>query len=202
MDEIQLDDLNAKMEEGLLFTENEKEEENLKDKKLYCVMGTSLLGLVLFLFLWLSESQFSEGVLRTRNEGEECGERLFNDLTCSQGLKCHDGKCHLPSTQIRIIYSNKTLPPPPPPKCPSVNPKVVTYFDYDEHPNRWLDPGPHGFYKNIYSIPYNGCKEVCSSQGICKALSYHGPANQCHLMKQYHFPAPVNNTWNYAIKIN
>lgn len=200
MSDIEMEDINdpSQMEKGLLYSIKDNKSEN---KKLYCVVGCSMMIAFLFFILWLAESQFSEGVLRMKNVGEQCGFNILHDKKCSTGLLCRNSICHLPPNDVVTIYSNKTLPPPPPPTCPAVHPRLVTYFDYDEGPNRWLDPGPHGFYQNIYTIPYGGCKEVCSSQTKCKAISYHGPANQCHLMDQYFFPAPVNNTYNYAIKI-
>lgn len=193
MSDIEMDEI-PQMEKGLL------NETRQKNRKPYCVIGTIMIALVFFM-LWIAESQFSEGVLREKYVGEKCGFHIFHTKKCSTGLRCKNMTCHLPPQDTVTIYSNETLPPPPPPKCPSVRPKIVTYFDYDEGPNRWLDPGPKGFYRNIYHIPYGGCKEICSSQKACKAISYHGPANQCHLMEHYYFPAPVNNSWNYAIKI-
>ena len=184
----------SQMEKGLLYSKKE----NSKSTNVYGIIGFGMIIAFLFCMLWLSESQFSQGVLRTKNVGETCGFNIVNRKKCSPGLLCKNSTCRLPSKEIVTVYSNRTLPPP---KCPAVMPKLVTYFDYDEGPNRWLDPGPHGFYQHIPTIPYGGCKEVCSSQRKCKAVSYHGSANQCNLMDQYFLPAPVNNTWNYAIKL-
>jgi hypothetical protein len=173
------------------------------NKKVWWPVGITFPIILLFLMLWLAESQYSQGVLRTKNVGEECGVRLFGDLKCSTGLSCKYGKCIIPtgpecSKNITYIFLNRTEPCE---KCPKVQPKIVTYFDFDEGPNRWLNPGPHGFYEYIRHIPYGGCKEICSSRKKCKAISYQGPSESCHLMQEFYFPAPVNDSWNYAIKI-
>ena len=199
MSDIELVDQNdiPQMEKGLLNTKKQESENH----KLYWTIGILLIIAIMFFMLWLAESQFSEGVLRQKYVGEQCGFNIIHNKKCSEGLLCKNSSCQLPPSDTIIIYSNKTLTPAPTQSCPPIHPKVVTYFDYDEGPNRWLDPGTGGFYQHYYHIPYGGCKEKCSSQLACKAIAYHGPAEQCHLMKQYYFPASVNNTWNYAIKL-
>lgn len=119
---------------------------------------------------------------------------------CFKGLECHEQKCRIPikpDPEPIHIYENRTEP------CPSVpvTPKVVTYFDYNEHPNRWLDPGPRGFIKTVENISYGACKEICSSLNPCNAIGYKGDANFCGLIHSYLFPAYFNNTWTYAIKV-
>ena len=187
------------MEEGLL---DESDVPFVIAKKIWWPVVIPIPFALLFLFLWLAESQYSHGVLRTRNYGEECGVRLFKNLKCSRGLLCVSDICQFvekqcPSNTTHVIKDTN----PDCPECPNVHPWIVTYFNFDEGPNRWLSPGPHGFYQNIRHLPYGACKELCASQEKCKAISYEGPSESCHLMQEYHFPAPVNNTWNYAIKV-
>lgn len=199
----------AEEELSIDTTNNNKTRKSCLKSKWRCRDFGTVSLLLTFLILWLAESQFSEGVLRRRYVGEECGYRLIGSTQCSPKLVCMTRLCQLPlvcSTDAQTstsptMYSNRTAPCPKCPDCPSVRPKLVTYFDFDEGPNRWLDPGPHGFYKYVRHLPYGGCKELCASEPECAAVSYQGPAMMCHLMKQYHFPAPVNNTWNYAIKV-
>jgi len=189
LNDIELNDIELNdIEKGIITSKKKK----VHSSNLYAVIGVVMILGGFFMILWLSESQFSEGTLRTKNVGESCKFK-----TCSTGLQCINNICSLPPMDQIIIYSNATLPPP---KCPSVNPKIVTYFDYEEHPNHWLEP-KKGFYKNIYSMPYGGCKEICSSHDNCKAISYKGDSYQCHLMEDYQLPSTVNTSWNYAIKV-
>ena len=146
-------------------------------------------------------SLFTALLVHSLMEQNSCvGQTCESKYDCFKGLECYDNKCIIPVTpepEPIHIYENRTKP------CPSVpvTPKVVTYFDYNEHPNRWLDPGSRGFIKTIENVSYGACKELCSSHNTCNAIGFKGDANFCGLMYKYVFPAYFNNTWNYAIKV-
>lgn len=152
-----------------------------------------LLPSFIFLILWLAESQFSHGVLRMRFRDEPCHRGIISNR-CAKGFYCRYGTCQLP-----------TVDP-----CPPVNqtyidnrtvihrPRQVTYFDFNEMPNHWLEP-KIGVYKNILRIGYGACKDLCSKDKKCKALVYSGYL--CAFMDDYTFPFKWNKTWNAAIKV-
>jgi len=186
------------LEEGLL----DEDDQPIIVRKVKCwpiiVMSSTT---ILFLFLWLSESQVGEGILRNKNVGEECGFRLIHDLHCSPGLECHYNRCQIPECpkcNHTVIFSNRTEPCP---QCPKVHPKTVSYYDFIEKPNHWLDPGTHGFYKTTRYLQYGSCKALCASQKKCKAVSYQGLPEMCYMMEQYHLPPSRNESWGFAIKV-
>lgn len=152
---------------------------------------------ILFLLLWLSESQWGEGVLRKKYVGESCEWSLVSSNSCSEGLYCLNKVCTLPTCNCEGLCPETT-------PCPELRPVVastVTYFDYNEKPNHWLDPGPPGFYNIQFALSYGACKEVCARETRCKGIAYRGEAEMCCLMERFYMPFVGNNTWNSAIKI-
>lgn len=163
--------------------------------------------------LWLSESQFSHGVLRYRYLDEPCE----NDGSCAKGFVCDyvSTKCKSkpePCSPYDDFYNygNGTptnyshvlsCPPCEPPACPPQTiQKQFTYFDFNEFPNHWIDPGTHGFYNRDYNIPYGGCKEICARDYRCKGVCYNGLAQLCWQMAAYTLPPTYNSTYTCAIK--
>lgn len=156
-----------------------------------------------FLLLWLSESQFGQGTLRLRHLGEECHFSIFGSKDCAPGFTCStEGICVLPSCpDVPCIPQNCSTPTPCPP-CPPVKPRLVTYFDFNETPNHWIDPGPHGYYKIAHHLSYGACKELCAQDTHCHSFNYKGDAGMCAMLDKTYYPAPsYNSTWNAATKI-
>lgn len=163
------------------------------------ILLLSILTLI-FMFLWLAESQFSEGVLRYKYENETCSWSISKSNECAPGLECHNDKCRARET---IVYRNQTCECPicQCPSCPSCN-RYLSYFDFNEFPNMYLLPQVQERTKIVVDIPYGGCKELCARTPNCKAVCYQGGyVNVCHIRSTYTIPGNVNNTWSCAIKV-
>lgn len=176
---------------------------------LVCLLCLTNTGSII---LWLSESQFSHGVLRYKYLDEPCSD----NSQCANGFFCD--YVHK-NCQIKPIpcspyddyynygngtpknYSQIACPVYDPPPCPpQYVQKQFTYFDFNEFPNHWLDPGYRGFYDHDYSIPYGACKEICARDAICKGICYNGLAQMCWRMTAYTLPPIYNSTYTCAIK--
>lgn len=179
-----------------------------------CILS---IGLIIFCVLWLSESQFGRGVLRPRYLDEPCD----SNHSCVKGLYCEKNvnKCivlpapcspytdyyHYNNSLVNsTIYYCPTKTCAPCPTCPPpIIQKLLSYFDFNEFPNHWIDPGPQGFYDHTYNIPYGGCKEICGRDASCHGVCYNGLAKLCWRMGRY-YPIPVtpvyNQTYTCAMK--
>lgn len=172
-----------------------------------------ILTTIIFCFLWLAESQFTHGILRLKYIDEPCS----HNSSCSNGLTCIYGSCKVMSTVCSPYddyynYGNGTPNPNGYPKDCPVCPEegiqcppqyvsnIVTYFDFNEFPNHWIDPGTSGFYIFNYDLPYGGCKELCAIDSRCKGICYNGQAKMCWQMSSYVLPPIYNGTYTCAIK--
>lgn len=174
------------------------------DYKKHIPLGCSALTAFVFFMLWLSESQFGQGTLRTRNLNETCGWSIVGTYECSEGLKCNASTCILPELSCPEcpvpVYNCSDLKCAPCPTRP-VKPNTQNVYDYLEWPGHWVDVGPHGYYNTLRDIDYPGCKAVCSSSSKCKIANYQNDARFCWLAKQYYIPFIRNVSWTSAIKI-
>lgn len=173
-----------------------------------------IISTIIFVILWLAESQFSNGILRPRYLNEKC---VSND-SCVKGLFCDKNKiCNVKSAICSPYddyynYENGTMNPCgyPPEKCPPCDgnadcppqyiSRINTYFDYTEFPNYFINPSTLGFYKHDYNIPYGGCKELCANDYDCKAICYNPLGQICWYMKYYILPPTYNVSYTCAIK--
>ena len=124
---------------------------------------------------------------------------IYENSECMSPLKCIGHKCKI----IPVIkYLNYTCPDSKCPICPQKPPckNVVTYFDFNEFPNYYLDKRSHERTKIHLGLPYGGCKELCARDSTCKAICFNGINRVCHIRNTYYFPGKPNNTWNCAIK--
>ena len=122
------------------------------------------------LLLWgFSEAGFyGEGLFRNKYMNETCGWDISRK--CIDGLHCVNRTCISLPQNITIV--NEICDSPPPQKCPPQNiNKIVTYFDYIDHPNKYLIPTFGEIpLMNITDIDYGACKELCSRETYCSAI--------------------------------
>jgi len=165
-----------------------------------------LFTTIIMTILWLSESQFSQGVLRYKYLGESCQWSITNNKICAPPLICQNNKCQLIQKNC-IDNSNCTglINPQECPQCKSCPPcqNLVSYFDFNEFPNYWL-PRQRNFGKTeiLLGMSYGACKEVCARDPKCKLICFNGIRNICHKRIGYLFPGVQNMTWTCAIKTN
>ena len=160
-----------------------------------CQLLILIISTIAFGLLWLSESQFSQGVLRLRHINETCGFSIFGNNVCAKPLKCNNNLCIyddippiLNCNQSNIdMFCPKQTPCPRCPRCPPCQ-NLVSYFDYVEFINYYIEPTVKERTKIIVDIPYGGCKELCSRRSDCKAICFRGDSNVCHLRNTYTLP--------------
>lgn len=169
---------------------------------------------LVFLGCWLAESKYSNGILRYRYLHEPC----TSNSSCAPGLYCnvisicanipypcsHFSYNESDDYDYTMITSASCPVCPICPTCPSPTVhKVLSYFDYNEFPNHWIDPGPQGFYDHIYNVQYGACKELCARDVSCYGICYDGFASICWELGR-HLPKPqfpvYNGTYSCAIK--
>lgn len=162
-----------------------------------CLSITSFILLI----LWLSESQFSQGILRTRNINETCEWDLVFNRKCSPGLICQRDICVLPPPTICPTPNCTDLYIQTP--CPSlaIHPNSQSVYDYNEQPGSRTDAGSHGYYRTVYNIDYSGCKGLCNIQEKCKMVNYQNLARNCWMAEKYLVPSKRDPEWTTAIKI-
>lgn len=165
-----------------------------------CLSATTFI----FFLLWLSESQFGQGVLRSRNLNETCEWNPFLNRKCSPGLLCRNDMCIFPqepvSNNTLQCYCGNNITSTP---CPTqaIHPNSQSVYDYNEQPGYWTDAGSHGYYRTIYNIDYSGCKGICNSQKKCKMVNYQIEPRNCWMSEKYIVPSERNSGWTTAIKI-
>jgi len=168
--------------------------------KRYIPLGCSITTTCIFFFLWLSESQFGHGILRTRNLNETCAWSLTHQPVCSPGLLCHSDTCIYPPTaQIKCPTVNCSAITCP--KCPSrsVKPNSQHVYDYQEHPGYVYDV-PR-YFRTVYSVDYTGCKGICSETKKCHVIGYQNDARNCWMADRHYSPLKRDYNWTTAIKI-
>lgn len=165
---------------------------------------------LIFLGLWLAESQFSHGILRKRYIDEPCSsnDTCVDGFYCDLLKRCQKIPCSsVPFDPDRIFNSSFNCPNKTCPACPTCPPqsihKILSYYDFNEFPNYWIDPGPQGFYDHNYNMQYGACKEVCARDSDCHGICYNGFAKICWQMGRY-YPMPFtpiyNTTYTCAMK--
>ena len=172
-----------------------------------CRMFLFMICTFIFGMTWLSESQFSQGILRQKYINETCGFSIFGNKVCVEPLKCRNEKCIyeekppiLNCNQSNIdLFCPKQTPCPRCPRCPACQ-NLVSYFDYVEFIGYYLEPTSKERTQIIADIPYGGCKELCSRKSNCKAICYRGDWNVCHIRNTYTNTPRFNGTWSCATK--
>lgn len=184
-----------------------------------CIISNIVLILCvgILIFLWLAESQFTEGILRPKYLDETCGFSIFTGKTkCVSGLECISEKCHLIEKTKNIVvenpncyYKNMNQTKTTNCKCPEPKPcKIVTnYFAFNEFPNTWFHPSSGEMVVPNYGLPYGGCKETCSHNSKCKFFCYTGlPTDAMRSVCLQRtsdpiLPGVLNKTWTCSIKV-
>ena len=179
---------------------NDDENYNGSVKKYIPATCLSLTSFI-FLLLWLSESQFGQGVLRSRNINETCEWNLFVARKCSPGLLCRNDICIFPQKQQSKLTCNCTDVVSTPCPTQAIRPNSQSVYDYNEHPGYWTDAGSHGYYRTVYNIDYSGCKGLCNVQKRCKMVNYQNNARNCWMAENYLIPGEQKSEWTTAIKI-
>jgi len=168
--------------------------------QLYC--HCIWLSICASLLLWgFSEAGFyGGGIFRQKYMNETCGWDISRK--CIDGLYCVNRTCISPPQNITIV--NEICDSPPPQNCPpqTIN-KIVSYFDYIDHLNKYLIPmeGENNL-MNVTDVDYGACKELCSREKYCRAICYYGDQRTCYLRytKGSRITEEGGNFWTCAIK--
>ena len=199
------EDFNDENQHMIPVNDSEMEiEQSIQCSKLRCLLVFFMVTTLVFFFLWLSESQFSEGILRDKLLNEECGWSFIKSRSCATPFLCRDNRCQLIINTPKYNPDDYSKCPPCRecprcPRCPSCQ-NLVSYFDFNEFPNTYFKQRSQEITKIHLGMPYGGCKEVCARNPSCKAICFNGINNVCHERTTYIFPGNRNNTWNCAIK--
>jgi hypothetical protein len=158
-----------------------------------------------FMLMWLSESQFGEGILRPKYINETCQPEWSDGRKCV-GSRCVKGRCMKECGDVQIVYLNQSNPDNTP--CPPQNvvekvTKLVTFYDFVEFPNTYLRPKSDlSKFKTVQEVSYNACKELCSRETKCVAVNYAPGTSTCIFMQSYIIPQIASTDWITAFKIN